>query len=403
MGKSRFFILILTTLLVAGLTAFSSDIYTPAFFDMSDDFNVSIEHIQRSITFFMLAVSISQLIYGPLSDGVGRRKPLIAGLIIMLIGSNICYFALNINILLVGRFVQGLGAGSCACLWRSIFRDSFNSAQIAKYGSYLGIMMTLMITSTPTLGGYLSNSFGWKASFLAIIIYTSMTFLLVFFTFKETSTHHNKERLNIRFCIHTYGVLLSSPIFMGYAICTFLTYGALFSWIIISPVLLIDTMGITPIKFGWLSLWVGLTSMTLGGFFNGKVVGHIGKHAMLRLGWGLICLSGILLIICDQFLGQTISSINISIFIFLFGATLIWPNTFAGAFEPFGSIAGYTGSLYSFMQLGGGAILGYFSSFLPGTSAWPSAIIFISTSLLALVIFEYTIVKINNQLKFGVS
>jgi DHA1 family bicyclomycin/chloramphenicol resistance-like MFS transporter/DHA1 family 2-module integral membrane pump EmrD-like MFS transporter len=172
MGKSHFFILILTTLLVAGLTAFSSDIYTPAYF------NVPIEHIQRSITFFMLAVSISQLIYGPLSDGVGRRKALIAGLVIMLIGSNICYFALNINILLVGRFVQGLGAGACACLWRSIFRDSFNSVQIAKYGSYLGIMVTLMITSTPTLGGYLSNSFGWKASFLAIIIYTSMTFLV---------------------------------------------------------------------------------------------------------------------------------------------------------------------------------------------------------------------------------
>ena len=380
-------------ILVACLTGFASDIYTPSFSNMAQDFCVPIYNIQNSMVIFMLGVSISQLIYGPLSEIIGRRIPLTIGLVIMFIGSVICLYAPDINLLLIGRFIQGSGAGACACLWRSIFRDSFNSTQISKYGGYLGIIMVFIVAASPALGGYLESYFGWRASFLAVTIYSLATLLLVWFVLHETSTSHHKDRFNIHFFVNAFGQLLSSPIFMGYAFCTFLTYGAFFSWFVLGSVLLIDNLGITATTFGLINLFLGGTSMALAGFFNGKMVTRLGTYSMLRLGWGLMFLSGVIIALSSYIYGQTLLSIMLSLFVFLFGTTLIWPNSFAGAFAPFGTIAGCAGALYSFIQLGGGVIIGWLSSFFLTKNPYSLSIVFIFTSIAAWIIFELIVMK----------
>lgn len=387
-------------LLVACLTGFASDIYTPSFSKMSQDFSAPIYRIQSSMIFFMLGVSISQLIYGPLSEIIGRRIPLTIGLLIMLIGNITCLYASDIDRLLIGRFIQGTGAGACACLWRSIFRDSFNSIEISKYGGYLGIIMVFIVAASPALGGYLESWCGWRASFLAITIYSLLTLLLVWFLLQETSTSHHKDRLNIYFFATAFGQLLSSPVFMGYAFCTFLTYGAFFSWFILGSVLLIDNVGVTAPTFGLINLFLGGTSMAMAGFFNGKMVTRLGTTSMLRLGWGLMFLSGLMLTLSSYLYGHTLIPIMVSIFVFLFGTTLIWPNTFAGAFAPFGTIAGCAGSLYSFIQLSGGVAVGWFSSFLSTENSYSLSIVFIFSSISAWTIFERLVmknIKLNNM------
>ena len=99
------------------------------------------------------------------SEGIGRKIPLIGGLIIIFVGSLVCLYASTIETLLVGRFIQGIGAGAGASLWRSIFRDSFRGDQLAKYGSYLSIFMIFIVPASPTLGGYLEEWFGWHSCF----------------------------------------------------------------------------------------------------------------------------------------------------------------------------------------------------------------------------------------------
>lgn len=380
-------------ILVACLTGFTSDIYTPSFLKMAEELNAPLDQIQRTMTIFMLGVSISQLIYGPWSEIVGRRMPLLTGLIIMLIGSITCLYATNITVLLTGRFIQGTGAGACSSLWRSIFRDTFNSTQIAKYGGYLGTIMVFIVAGAPALGGYLEEYFRWQASFLAITVYSLTTLLLAGFLFKETSLHHHKDRFNISFFKDAFKQLLTSPIFMGYGFCVFLTYGAFFSWFVMGSILLINNLGVAPATFGLINLFLGGLAMAIGGFFNGKMVGHFGHYSMLRLGWSIIFSAGIFMMIWSFLYGQTLFSILFCIFIFLFGTTLIWPNSFAGAFAPFGTIAGCAGTLYSFMQLGGGVSISWISSFLPTDNPYSLPIIFILTSITAWVIFEQIVMK----------
>ncbi|RTK92512.1 MAG: Bcr/CflA family efflux MFS transporter [Rickettsiales bacterium] len=382
---------------IACLTGFTADIYIPSFIKMSNDLNAPIESIQRSMSIFILAVSISQLIYGPVSEIIGRRKPLIIGTIIVFLGSIICFFASDINILLIGRFLQGIGAGACACLWRSIFRDSFTTDEISKYGGYLGIVMVFIVAASPALGGVLESYFNWHASFVAIIIYSFITLMLTSFVLKETNTQLGSGQMNITFFKNAFIQLLTSRIFMGYSLCVFLTYGAFFSWIISSSVLLIDNLGITPKNFGLINLFLGGSSMILGGIINGKILPIFGRVFVLRFGWSLMFLSGVMLIGWNMFYNQSLISLGVFIFIFLFGATFIWPSSFAGAFAPFGSIAGCAGSLYSCMQLGGGAVIGWLCTFMPTKNSNSLAMIFIITSAISWFIFEFFINKNNDN------
>ncbi len=382
--------IIVVMMLAACLTGFAADIYIPSFLTMSQDLGSSISHVQQSMGIFLFAVSISQLIYGPISEIIGRRLPLVMGLIIALIGSLICYSANNINTLLIGRLIQGAGAGACACLWRAILKDSLSHDEISKYAGYLGIIMVFVVAASPALGGLMESYLNWKYSLLIVVIYIFITLILVLWYLSETNIHHHNNQMSFAFFKNAFSSLLSSKIFMGYSICVFLTYGAFFSWFVMGPVLLIGQIGVKPDVFGVINLVIGGSAMALGGLLNGKIVGKLGKSFMLHLGWGLIFLSGVMILIWNIFWPQTSISLVVFVFIFLFGATFIWPNAFTEAFAPFAKIAGCASTLYSMMQLGGGAVIGSLSSLLPKSSN-SLAVILILSSICSLSIFEFWI------------
>ena len=383
------FKILLVLILVACLSGFISDIYTPSFLTMTTDLHSTLIGIQQSMSVFMMLLAISQFVYGPLSEVLGRRPTLLIGVLIMIAGSVLCTLAANITQLMLGRAIQGAGAGACACLWRAIFRDMFDAQQIAKYGGYLGIAMVCIVAASPFLGGYLEIYSGWRASFLATILYGLIVFFLIYAILPETNTERTVGRLNINFFCKAYSQLLSSSVFMGYSLCVFFTYGAFFSWFVVGPVVCALYFKLSPENFGLLNLALGGSAMAIGGIFNARYVARFGQDVMLRLGWGLIISSAFFMLILDLLSYLTFVPFLVCIFIFLFGATLIWPNSFSRAFAPFGSIAGYAGSLYSSMQLGGGAIIGYISAFIPDDRVYPLAIVFLVTAFSAWLLFEY--------------
>lgn len=225
-------------LLAVCLTQVAVDIYAPALIAIAGDFSVSIMHVQWSMSIYMVGVAISQLIYGPVSEGIGRKKPLILGLVIMLVGCIICLNSTNIDMLIAGRFVQGAGAGACATLWRSIFRDSFSGEELSTYGSYLGTVVKFVIPAAPLLGSYLLINFGWVANFTFMGLYTIVALICIIFFFSETNKTFHKNNLKLSYVIYNYSRLLKCRLFMGITFSTFLTFGAFFSWFVTGPVLL---------------------------------------------------------------------------------------------------------------------------------------------------------------------
>jgi DHA1 family bicyclomycin/chloramphenicol resistance-like MFS transporter/DHA1 family 2-module integral membrane pump EmrD-like MFS transporter len=307
----------------------------------------------------------------------------------MLVGSFVCYYATRIEYLILGRFIQGIGSGAGASLWRSVFRDAFEGDLLARYGSYLSIVIVLIIPIAPTLGGYLQETFGWRSVFQFLILYSLIALILVCFLYGETNKHRHPERLSLIFYKKAFYELLSSRVFMGCALCTFLCFGATFSWFTIGPILLIDKIGLSPVEFGWICSLGGGIAMALGGYVNGKLVVSLGSHTMLRLGLSLMILGGVIMMILYYIAPMKVLSIVVPFILFTFGVTFIWPNVFAKAFTPFGHIAGYAGALYSFFQIGGGAVMGSLAAFLPDENQIPLAGLFIFCPVLAWIILEH--------------
>ena len=376
-------------LLVGCLGQVSSDIYAPALPAIAHYFQVHVRYAQWSMALYMVGISTCVLVYGPISDAIGRKKPLIAGLIIALVGTLLCFFAPNVTILLIGRLIQGCGVGACSGLWRSIFRDVFSGDDLAKYGSYFSIILIFVIPAAPTLGGYLQEYIGWRAIFGFLILYIVIALYVVSVHYRETSQHHHISHIKPRFALQTLGCIITNPIFMGYSICVLLTYGAFFAWFTIGPVLLIKFAHINPSTFGWLNLISASTAMLLGGLINARFVKHYGTHVMLQIGWGCMLLSALSLLAVYTLFGMTVIGIMLCMFLFYFGVVFIWPNAFANAMMPVGKLAGYAGAFYSAMQLGGGALLGAVATHLPANTPVPFACIVIVCAVSAWLLCCY--------------
>lgn len=185
----------INVLLIACLTGVATDIYAPSLAAIASVMHVPVGQAQFSLTIFMIGLALSQLIYGPISEGIGRRIPLIIGLLIFIGGSLVSILATRIEFLVFGRLVQGFGAGACSSLWRSIFRDVYRGDDLAKYGAWLSVIITIFVPAVPVLGGYFQHYIGWQASFGFLIFYSLMVLLLIVYVFKETSQHHHPQRL----------------------------------------------------------------------------------------------------------------------------------------------------------------------------------------------------------------
>jgi len=382
-----------TIALTACLTQLAADICAPSIPAIASSLNTDIHLVEYTMAIYMLGVALSELIYGPLSEGIGRKVPLAIGIVIAFFGTLICLRASTIDALNIGRFIQGCGTGACACLWRSIFRDKFDKEELAKYGAYLGIFITFIIPASPLLGAGLQSFFNWRASFVFVSFYSIIVFLSFILFFKETSQYHHKERLKLSYIISTFLKLITNRVFMGASLCTFLSYGAFFTWFTIGPALLIKEVGISPIDFGLISFIGGGLAMGSAGWLNGRLVIKHGMRAMLTLGWGLMGLSGIFMLIGYLLFGMNAWIIACPTILFYFGSTFIWPSTFATAFTPFGKIAGYAGALYGFLQIGGAAVLSGIASHLPNTSPMPLALIMLGTSVFSFTIYEFAVLS----------
>lgn len=384
-------VLFVVVVLSACLTQLASDIYAPSLLIIAKALKASVNDIQWSMSIYMLGVAISQLVYGPLSEGIGRKPCLIAGLIIMCIGSIMAGMAENVNTLLINRFIQGVGAGACASLWRAVFRDSFTGEELSKYSSYLVIFIMFIVPGAPLLGAYLEQTFGWRASFLFMIIYAFIALAGITLGFEETNKDVSRSRLKLSYIGSQYCSLVGSPIFMGTTIATFLSYGAFFSWFVSGPVILIEHMGVRPEMFGWFTFLGSGSAYAVAAYLNGKLVKRFGTSSMMRVGWAVMVLVGATLAAFELFMKQSVGVIMVSIMLFYFGSTFIWPNAFATAFGPFGHIAGYAGALYGFMQIAGAAVVAGIIAGLPSDSTALLGGVILICSICAWGVYEFSL------------
>lgn len=377
--------------LLSCLGQITSDIYLPAFPAMRDAFHTTEKMMQISLSVFMFGFSFSHLIFGPISDSTGRRKPLLIGIAICIAGTIVCLFSYHIQYLIVGRALQGLGAGAGSVLCLSILRDVYAGNVLAKISSFLSIARVLLLASSPLIGGYLLHFFNWQACFIFILIYATFCWLGSFLILQETNQYQYLHSTVLSGILKNIWKIGTDKIFLSYAFFVMLAFGGILAWLATLPFLLQDVVGITPVQFGWVAAIAGLFFI-VGGLINAILVEKMGLDKMLLVGLQVMLLAGLSMLTFGLWHIINTLVIIIPVIIYIIGSSFIFANAYAGAMSPFEKMAGTASAVFGFLQILGGAISSFIMSIFHTYNQIPLSIILLLSACLALFV-QYSVHK----------
>ncbi|MBL8397722.1 MAG: multidrug effflux MFS transporter [Candidatus Accumulibacter sp.] len=348
-------LILLTTLVATGPLA--TDLYLPALPTMVKVFDSDPAAVQLTLSVFLAGFACGQLVYGPLSDRLGRRPLMLGGMLIYCLASVGCAFAANIEALVALRFVQALGACAGPVLGRAIVRDIWGATDSARIIAYLGSAMAIAPLFAPTLGGILTVVFGWQANFILLVALSLAQIIAIVLWLPESNVHRHSATLNPRLMFRNFGLLLRDRRYLGCLSTLTLSFSALFAFISASSFLLIDRHGLSPQVYG-LSFGVVVTGYLLGSLTSGRLVRRLGSGNLLRKGVWLGAIAGATMLALESAGVHRLSAILGPMFFCTAACGLVMPNAIAQALAPYPTLAGSASALMGCTQMCLAALVG---------------------------------------------
>lgn len=364
------FIVILMLGLLSAIGPFSIDMYLPGFQAIATDLKTSIEHIQLSLTSFFVGIAAGQMIYGPLLDRFGRKKPLIVGLLVYIAASLGCALTESADTLILLRFVQALGSCSGMVAARAMVRDFFPPNETAKVFSLLMLVIGVSPILAPTAGGYFIAYFGWHSIFIVLASITFLILLGVSFVLPETKGPDPSLSLKPSPIIKSFWKVFTHPQFLIYAFAGGLASSAMYAYLSGSSFVMMEIFGLNEKQYGWVFgiIAAGLISSSQ---VNSLMLKRFSSENLAKR--ALMLQSGISLLLFGLAWANqlTLPLCVLLIFLFLVCQGFVFPNTSALALNPFTSLAGSASALLGSIQLGVGAIASVMVSVLHNNTVIP--------------------------------
>lgn len=356
-------------------SSIAADTYVPALPAIQKYYSTSIGLVKWSITVYMLGLAFSQLIYGPWSDRVGRKYILGVGLAVSLLGDTICIFAPSISLLIIGRGIQALGIGAAVCLPRSIATDVFQGKLLSQMVSYLSIAFGLAPAVAPIIGGYLLYHWGWQAIFIFIAIYTGVAIAMVCCYLPETYFPTARQRQEKYYAAFShYRNLIKSPVFMCNVITSSVGLAGIIVYYSFTPFLYQNILGISPIVYGWLAVFVS-AGVLIGKGINIALLRIFSMQKLVFLGNTLMLLAALCMLLIGLYGTFNVWGVILPFMLYVMGSGLIFSNAFVSAVGCFQHNKGGSASLYSFIQIFGSVVAGIFATKMMAHNQIPLAVI----------------------------
>ncbi|MBJ8364092.1 multidrug effflux MFS transporter [Citrobacter cronae] len=375
------FILILSGLMA--FTSLSTDIYLPAMPTMATDLHGNVE---LTITGFLVGFTIAQLIWGPISDHLGRRKPLFIGMVLFIIGSAGCAMSTSITQIVFWRVFQALGACTGPMLARAMIRDLFARTRAAQMLSTLVLIMAIAPIAGPLIGGQIIRLSTWHAVFwLLVLIGALMCVSLCWLP--ETLPEAKRVKASLTGAFRNYRSLLSNGRFMRYTLSLTFYYVGAYAFITGSPFVYISYYHVDPQHYGWLFALniVGVMAMSV---VNRRLVQRHPLEQLLKYATMLAALAAVALALLVKLESGGIVAIITTIFLLFSMNGIIAATSTAAALDAVPNIAGSASALIGALQYGSGIIssllLAAFSDGTPWTMAWIIALFTLLSASLVL-------------------
>ena len=349
--KNFTLILILATLSM--LTALSVDIYLPTVSQISQSFKTSPEMVGLSLSLFLFSYAFGQLMFGPISDKLGRLKVLKIGLGLYIFSSLVCAVSATLEIFYLGRFFQGASACCGPITAFAMVGDLFERERAVKVNAYIDVITALAPMIAPVLGSLIAVRYGWRGNFVFLIA-TAFSLLVISPQLLLETKKPETAALSLGSIFNEYKTMLRHPDFRRYMIFNALSFTALMTIISLSPLVFMTTFKLGAVMFSKLFA-ANSFMLVVGGFLASKL--SIGLDRSIRLGFILIVLSGVgILAYC--LLGATLSVAPILVLSMLatVGIAVVLPNSTAGSLAIFKKTTGASSALVGFGRFAAGGI-----------------------------------------------
>ncbi len=352
------------TALVA-LGPLSTDFYLPALPLIAQYFGVDEAGAQATLSAYLIGFAMAILAYGPLSDRFGRRPVLAGGVVIFTLASLGCALAESIGTLVAFRFVQAIGACAGPVISRAMVRDIVGSQGAARVFSYLSAAVALAPAIAPIVGGFLTDAFGWRATFVALTIYGAGGLVAVFWILRETNQTRDMSAANPLSWFRIYGSLIRHREYFGYVLAATFGYSGIFCFISGSSFVFINVLGVPPKYFGF-CFGVFVIGYIIGATSGGKLSKRVMPAELVGYGSLIALLSAIALVGINLVATASVWTVLGPLLPYMIGVGMTMPAAQAGAIGPFPRSAGAASALLGFVQMGVaagvGAILGFIGS-----------------------------------------
>lgn len=354
--QNRFLLFMLIVLVAVGQMA--QTIYVPAMADMAEALNVRSGAMQQVMAAYLMTYGGSQLIYGPLSDSLGRRPVILAGMAIFACGATIAIFAPSLQVLVLASAVQGLGTGVAGVMARTMPRDLYSGIALRQANSLLNMGILVSPLLAPVIGALLTHLIGWHACFAFLLLLCLSVTASMARWLPETRPPETPATPFL--C--RYATLLSDGNFVRYLL---LLVGALAGIAVFEAscgVLLGGVLGLDGLTVSILFI-LPIPAAFFGAWFAGRE--QRSWHTLMWYGVNSCLLAGLLMWVPAWFGVMNIWTLLVPAALFFFGAGMLFPLATSGAMEPYAWLAGSAGALIGGLQNLGSGVVAWLSALLP--------------------------------------
>ncbi len=349
--------------------------------DWIEIFDASQERVQLTLAAYLAMFGLTQLVYGPLSDNFGRRRLLMIGTVVSLVGSLIAAFAPSLDTLIVARALQGAGMSAGMAVGRAMIQDYFVGPARTRMMAYMGMVMGLCPPGGTLLGGILHVQIGWRASFLAIAFVSVC--LLAAAWFGLPADKAKQSRRSLSGMIASYAELARTPRFLPYCLVAAFSSAAFYVFLAGTPNVM-DAYGVPADRIGWFILFVP-AAYILGNLLTTRLVG---RYSDMQLMWTgqILTFIGVLLVVLLTYAGWYHPLVvSLPLALLGIGHGLMMPSVLAGAIGVVPALAGAAAAMAGMLQQLMGALGSVGTGFVDLSNALSMGLIMLLLTVLAII------------------
>lgn len=361
------YLTITIVVLLGALGIIATDLYVPALPAISHALSATPELTKLTVTFYMLGLGASPLLFGPLSDAFGRKPLLIICGALGLAGTLLALFAANIYIMIAARLLQGIGLGGSLALTRAVAGDLFEHKELVSVVAIMSLCISVGPALAPIAGSYLQSHFGWHSIFIALAIAITTLLTLIIMLVRETGSNIDINSIAPRVMMNNYKSLLTNKSFMARTACSSIAISSMLVYATLSPFILQNNHHLSVIQYGW-----SMGAVTIMAF-----VSRLGNIALLKkfnvttvIGFGLASMlaGSTAALFFSELTHNSLFALIPPVMLVVFGAGLVPANTMVGLLNEFKTTRGSASALYGSLVMFGAFGISFIASMVPNST-----------------------------------